>query len=108
MSIYRTTALAVIAAACLSSAAQADVRDTVSIRVRHADLNLTRADDRATFDRRVRRAADIVCIARGGDWWMRRDVARCKAEMLADASNKAAMMSARATPTVLASAEPRR
>ena len=105
MSIVRTTALAVIAAACLSSTAQAETRDTVSIRVRHADLNLTRAADRATFDARVRRAANIACVAQGSDWRLRRDAERCKAEMRADASNKAAVIAARATPTVLASAE---
>ncbi|KQM65064.1 hypothetical protein ASE75_08445 [Sphingomonas sp. Leaf17] len=108
MSIIRIAVLAVTAAACLSSTAQAEMRDAVTVRVRHADLNLTRAADRAMFDIRVRRAANIACVAQGSDRRMRRDAERCKAEMRADGSNKAALIAARATPTLLAGIEPRR
>lgn len=103
MTIFRAAALAVIAAACLSSTAQAETRDRVSMRVHHADLNLTRAEDRAIFDARVRYAANMACAAQGTDWRMRNDAKRCKGEMRADAQMQMAAIAARSPRVVLAS-----
>lgn len=79
---------------------QAQVREPVSIKVRHADLDLHRPDHRATLDARIRRAAAIACGPMTNDLAQNEGVTRCRAEMQADAAVKVAALLA---PVMLAS-----
>lgn len=95
------TAAAIAASLFVSVAAAADVREPVVVRVRHADLDLHRADQRAQLDARIRRAALIACGPVTMDLRRNADSARCRKEMLADAAPKLAALTQ--APMTLAS-----
>jgi len=95
------TAAATAASLFVSFAAQAEIREPVVVRVRHADLDLRRPDHRAQLDARIRRAALIACGPVTMDLRRNADFARCRKEMLADAAPKLAALSQ--APIALAS-----
>jgi len=95
-------AVALAASFFLSGASvEAQVREPVSIKVRHADLDFHRPDHRAMLDARIRRAAAIACGPMTNDLAQNEGVARCRAEMRADADVKVAALLA--APVMLAS-----
>ncbi len=98
------TAAAIAASLFASATAQAEMREpvTVTVTVRHADLDLYRADDRAQLDARIRRAATMACGHVTVDLRRNADIARCRREMMADAAIKVAALSS-AAPVALAS-----
>lgn len=62
--VVGTAGMAICASACLLAAtapAHADTVRTTTVRV--ADLDLSSAAGRATFDRRVQHAARVVCVS---------------------------------------------
>lgn len=90
MNIFTTAAFAALL--CMSVAVRAEDREPVTIKVRHGDLDLRRADHRAALDVRIRRAAMIACGPVTADLRHNDDVARCRREMLADATTKVATL----------------
>ncbi len=91
-----TFRIAAVAAAlvCLAPAAHAEERETVTVRVSHAGLDLSTAAGRRTLDARVDRAAWYACRpARLGLDGLR-DANRCRAEMRADAKIRVARLMA--------------
>jgi UrcA family protein len=69
----------ILAPAALPLAAQAQQTDT-SVRVSYADLDLSRAADRAVLDRRLDTALDQVCpTARPGYLTQAPEALRCQA-----------------------------
>lgn len=96
------TAAAIAASLFASAAAQAEIREPVTVTVRHADLDLHRAADRAQFDARIRRAATMACGHVTTDLRRNADITRCRREMMADAAIKVAALST-AAPVALAS-----
>ncbi|WP_167345441.1 UrcA family protein [Sphingomonas yabuuchiae] len=96
------TAAAIAASLFASATAQAEMREPVTVTVRHADLDLYRADDRAQLDARIRRAATMACGHVTVDLRRNADIARCRREMMADAAIKVAALSS-AAPVALAS-----
>lgn len=95
------TAAAIAASLFAPVAAQADIREPVTVTVRHADLDLLRADHRAKLDARIRRAAMMACGAVTTDLRRDNDITRCRREMMADAAIKVAALST--IPVALAS-----
>ncbi|WP_294280857.1 UrcA family protein [uncultured Sphingomonas sp.] len=87
------TAAAFAASLFASVAVHAEERETVSMTVRHGDLDLRRADHRAQLDARIRRAAMIACGTVTADLRQNDDIARCRREMTADAAVKVAALS---------------
>ena len=98
MTMFTTAAVA--ASLFAPVAAQAEMRDPVTVTVRHGDLDLRRADHRAMLEARIRRAATIACGPVTADLRHNLDVSRCRREMTVDATTKLAALS---TPVMLAS-----
>ncbi len=95
------TAAAMAASLFVSVAAQAEMREPVTVTVRHADLDLRRADHRAQLHARIRRATMMACGPVTVDLRRNLDVSRCRREMMADATTKVAALST--APVALAS-----
>ncbi|NYT40252.1 UrcA family protein [Sphingomonas sp. R-74633] len=71
----------ILAPAGVPLAAQAQQTEA-GVRVSYADLDLSRAADRETLDRRLDRALDTVCpTARAGYITQSPDALRCQAEV---------------------------
>ena len=97
----RLIAVAATLAACLSSAADAQPREPVSVRVSVAGLDLGSAEGRRILDARIDRAAIGAC--RSAAMGLRRtiDEQRCRKEMHSDAQVRVAQL----TPVKVASAK---
>ncbi len=87
------TAAAFAGSLFASVTVHAEERETISMTVRHGDLDLRRADHRAQLDSRIRRAAMIACGTVTADLRQNDDIARCRREMTADAAVKVAALS---------------
>lgn len=92
MKTLHRVAAAAFVASCLFTAnvAGADERETFTVRVSHAGLDLRTAAGRASFDARVRRVARWACAPRGASIAYQRDAERCTAELTADAGRQLA------------------
>jgi UrcA family protein len=78
--------VAAVAAASIA-AVPASAQETESARVYYGDLNLASEAGKATFDNRVRRAADRICgTPDARDLKMSALIAACKAEVIASAA----------------------
>lgn len=100
MSKTFAVAVSAILFVCASSA-QAQIRERVTATVRYSDLDLRRADQRAQFGERVRRAAAIACGPITQDMQRNIDIHRCRSEMRADAVVQVAALTT--APVALAS-----
>jgi UrcA family protein len=78
-------AAATLAPAGLVAQPVADA-EQASIRVSFADLNLSSLAGRATFDRRIERAIDVLCGQPGSNLDMASPVWKCRAAARASAS----------------------
>ncbi len=97
----RFVALAAAAAACLSSAVQAEQREPVSARVSVAGLDLASIEGRRILDARIDRAALRVCQSGAIGLLGRQDELRCWTEMRRDAQVRLAQL----MPVTVASAK---
>lgn len=88
----RLVAIAATLAACLSSAAHADVREPVTARVSVAGLDLASAEGRRILDARIDRAAQRVCRSRLLGLRGTADEQRCREEMHRDAQVRVAQL----------------
>ncbi len=84
-----------------ASSAQAEVREVVTAKVHHADLDLRKPEHRAMLDARLRRAAAMACGHMTRDLRINGDINRCRAEMRADSVVKVAALAN--APVMLAS-----
>lgn len=83
-----TVGTVLCAGICLFGAtapAQANPAEPRSHAVRYADLNLSSAEGRATFDRRVRNAARLVCATGDAGLHSRTAERRCMREAVNNA-----------------------
>ncbi|MBA2935595.1 UrcA family protein [Sphingomonas sp. CGMCC 1.13654] len=106
MIAIRRVAFAVTACTCLVSAAFAQDREPVTVRVRYADLNLSSTSGQSELKARVRGAAEIACQATGNSLTEKMDAARCRNEMMKDGQQQAARLASPADQR-LALADPR-
>lgn len=90
MTLHDRTALAAMLTLALAPlAASADpTRTPVVAHVMARDLDLASTAGQQAFDARVRRAATTHCGVEGVDLHARRDVMRCRNEMVADAQTR--------------------
>ncbi|KQM95374.1 hypothetical protein ASE70_01240 [Sphingomonas sp. Leaf22] len=88
----RIIALAATAFACLSSAANAEVREPVSVHVSYAGLDLTKIEHRRVLDARIDRAATTACRSSASGLRRYADENRCRAEMRRDAQVQVAQL----------------
>ncbi|MFD1786885.1 UrcA family protein [Sphingomonas floccifaciens] len=84
-------AFAAVAALC-PVVAQAQLRETVTVRVSRAGLNLADADHRAAFDKRVLKAAYRACMFHQSKLLPPTDALRCVREMRIDGNRQVAMI----------------
>ncbi|KQM28141.1 hypothetical protein ASE57_07525 [Sphingomonas sp. Leaf11] len=97
----RFLALAATAAACLSSAAHAELREPVTARVSVAGLDLASSEGRRLLDARIDAAAQRGCQSQLTGLRRVTDERRCREEMHRDAQVRIAQL----TPVEVASAK---
>ena len=91
--------VATLAATMMTIAIAAPVRaETRSVPVSYADLDLATTAGKSTLDRRIDRAADLVCGA--SDQGDKFDVANCRSKAIVSARNAARLASAQSTKGV--------
>lgn len=97
MKIFKTVASAAIVGACLISAGASATpnREPVTVRVRHADLNLKSDTGRSAFQHRLRAAIKSACAPRDAGLAGLSDARQCRSEMTEDARVQTAAMIAR-------------
>ena len=87
--------LTALAGASLLLATPALAQDVASMSVDTADLDLSSADGRARFDRRVRMAASQMCNKGSGGLSMSIVYATCRADVIASADQQVQQLAAR-------------
>lgn len=88
----RLIVVAATAAACLSSVADAQEREPVSVRVSVAGLDLASIEGRRILDARIDRAALNACQSRATGLLRVADEQRCRKEMRGDAQVRVAQL----------------
>ncbi len=96
----RIIALAAAAFTCLSSAAHAELRESVSVRVSYAGLDLATVEGRRLLDARIDTAARRACTSVLTGMRGYADIRRCRTEMQRDAQVRVAQL---ARPMTVAS-----
>lgn len=94
MKLFISVASATIVGACLLSApaSASPARETVSVRVSRAGLDLTSEGGRTAFNRRLRSAITTACQSNSSGINAIVDSRQCRDEMIADASAKIALL----------------